>query len=119
MTAPARTDAQRRALARQARDAFPPMGVYLVRDGGSGRWRVEACRDVHARINRERFELRMGSHPDRELLAAWRQDPQRIEFRVLEMVRERTDPEFDYQEELQLLAQLHREQLAAADQAAG
>lgn len=104
--------ASRRALARQARDAFPPMGVYAVRDALTGQVRVGSSRDVHARLNRVRFELRLGSHPDRALQAAWRQDPARLSFDVLELVRERSDPAFDYREELGLLEQLHREQLA-------
>jgi hypothetical protein len=106
--------AERRRLSREARDAFPPMGVYAVRDRATGLVRVGASRDVHARMRRIAFELRFGGHADKELLAAWRQDPARISFEVLELVKQRADPAFDYAEELRVLEQLHRDELCGA-----
>lgn len=103
--------AERRRLAREARDAFPPMGVYAVRDLATGRVLVGSARDVHARMNRIRFELRLGKHADQELQAAWRQDPGRIAFDVLEMVKERKDEGFDHAGELRLLEELYRGEL--------
>jgi hypothetical protein len=105
--------AERRRLSRETRDAFPPMGVYAVRDRTTGLVRVGASRDVYARMRRIQFELRLGGHADKELLAAWRQDPARVSFEVLELVKQRTDPAFDYAEELRVLEQLHREELCA------
>ncbi|HWI83625.1 GIY-YIG nuclease family protein [Ramlibacter sp.] len=104
--------AQRRRRARQARDAFPPMGVYAVRERAAGLVRVGSSRDVHARLTRIQFELRLGTHPDKELQAAWRHDPARFSFEVLELVQQRSDPAFDYAEELRVLEQLYREELA-------
>lgn len=99
----------RRALSRSARDAFPPMGVYAIRDGRTGSVRIGASRNVHGTINRIRFELRLGSHPDRALQAAWRDGgEERIAFEVLELVKERSDPDFDYAAELKDLEALHR-----------
>ena len=112
MTHAARHDAaaERRRLAREARDAFPPMGLYVVRDA-DGPVRVAASRDVYAALNRVQFELRLGSHPDKALAREWAHDPARFSFEVLELVKERTDPAFDYAEELRVLLQLHREEL--------
>ena len=105
--------AERRRISREARDAFPPMGVYAVRDAGTGLVRVGSSRDVHARLRRIQFELRLGGCPDKELQAAWRQDPARFSFEVLELVRQRSDPAFDYAGELRVLEQLHRDELCA------
>jgi hypothetical protein len=102
---------ERRRLSREARDAFPPMGLYLVRDRESGPLRLGSSRDVHATLRRIQFELRLGTHPDKDLQSRWRQDPARFSFEVLELVRERTDPTFDYAEELRTLLQLHGEEL--------
>lgn len=105
----------RRAAARQARDAFPPMGVYAIRDQESGRVLLGASRNVHAALNRARFELRMRSHSNRTLQAEWdRSGPERFVFEVLELVKERADPDFDYAGELKALEALHREALAEA-----
>lgn len=105
----------RRAAARQARDAFPPMGVYAIRDRESGQVLLGASRNVHAALNRARFELRMRSHPNRTLQAGWdRSGAERFVFEVLEMVKERDDPDFDYASELQALEAFHRLALAEA-----
>lgn len=104
---------ERREAARRARDAFPPMGVYAIRDRHTGAVRVAASRNVHAAINRMRFELRFGSHTDRALQAAWREGgEERIAFEVLELVKERADASFDYAAELRLLEELHRAEVA-------
>jgi hypothetical protein len=110
------TSEQRRSLSRRARDAFPPMGVYAIRDARTGRARVGSSRNVHARLNRIQFELRLGTHADRDLQEAWRHDAERISFEVVELVKERTDAAFDYGEELRLLEELHREQLSSEGQ---
>lgn len=103
--------AKRRRRAREARDAFPPMGVYAVRDRASGSVSVGSSRDVHARLRRIQFELRLGAHKDKVLQAAWRQDPTRLSFEVVALVKQRADAAFDYAQELRVLEQLYREEL--------
>ena len=106
--------AARRATAREVRDAFPAMGVYAILDRESGRVLLRASRNVPAALNRARFELRMRSHADRTLQAAWDEGgAERIAFEVIELVKERDDPAFDYAGELKVLEELHREALAA------
>lgn len=100
----------RRAIARQARDAFPPMGIYAIRDSASGHLLLGASRNVHASLNRARFELRMGKHADRVLQAEWnRSGADGLRFEVLELVKERKDADFDYAGELKALAKVYRE----------
>lgn len=115
MTSPLQPAAQRRALSRAARDAFPPMGVYAVRDAASGTVRVHASRNVHGAINRTQFELRLGCHFDKALQAEWNQDPSRFTFEVLAFVKERQEPGFDPAEELRVLEALYREELCGAE----
>jgi hypothetical protein len=100
----------RRVAARQARDAFPPMGIYAIRALPSNHLLLGASRNVHATLNRARFELRMGTHRDPVLQAEWhRSGAEGINFDVLELVKEREDADFDYAGELQALEQIHRE----------
>lgn len=100
----------RRAAARQARDAFPPMGIYAIRDRESGHLLLGASRNVHAALNRARFELRMGKHGNRVLQAEWnRSGVEGLDFEVLELLKEREDATFDYAGELKALEQIHRE----------
>lgn len=100
----------RRVAARQARDAFPPMGIYAIRDRASGHLLLGASRNVHAALNRARFELRMGNHADCVLQAEWnRSGVDGLSFEVLELLKERADADFDYPCELKALEQIHRE----------
>lgn len=102
--------AARRAAARQARDAFPPMGIYAVRDRASGHLLLGPSRNVHAALNRARFELRMGKHADRVLQAEWNRSGEAgLAFEVLEIVKERESAGDDYASELKALEQIHRE----------
>lgn len=103
----------RRALARRARDAFPAMGVYAIRNGATGHVRVKSSRNVPAAINRLTFELRRGCHRDRDLQALWdARGAAGVTTQVLELVRERNDPAFDYDAELALLEAIHRLELS-------
>ena len=104
------TRSARRAAARQARDAFPPMGIYAIRDRTSGHRLLGASRNVHAALNRARFELRMGKHADHVLQAQWnRSGVDGLAYEVLELVKERDDADFDYAGELKALEQTYRE----------
>ncbi len=86
------------------------MGIYAIRDHASGYLRLGASRNVHAALNRARFELRMGKHADRTLQDAWhRSGADGLAFDVLELVKEREDAGFDYAGELSALEQIHRE----------
>lgn len=105
--------ADRRVLARRARDTFPPMGVYAIRTGATGHVRVKSSRNVPGAINRLRFELRQGCHRDRGLQALWNaRGADGVTMEVLELVRERNDPSFDYDAELALLETLYRQELS-------
>ena len=100
----------RRVAARQVRDTFPPMGIYVIRDRASGHSLLGASRNVYAALNRARFELRMGTHADRVLQAEWnRCGVDGLAFEVLELVKEREDADFDYGAELKALEQIYRE----------
>lgn len=104
--------AERRQRSRAARDAFPPMGVYAIRDLATGRVRVAASRNAVGALNRVRFELRLGSHPDKSWQAAWDAGGgEAFSFDVIELVKQRDDPAFDYGAELRALEELYREEL--------
>jgi hypothetical protein len=52
----------RRDISRRARDAFPPMGIYIIRDKETGQVLVASSRNVYGAMNRAQFELRLHSH---------------------------------------------------------
>lgn len=105
--------ADRRQQARRARDAFPAMGIYAIHNRTTGRVSVKSSHNVPGAINRLRFELRLGCHRDRSLQALWdERGAEGVSMEVLELVRERKDPAFDYEAELALLEALYRQELS-------
>lgn len=101
----------RRDISRRARDAFPPMGIYIIRDKETGQALVASSRNVYGAMNRTQFELRLRSHSNKTLQAKWDHGgPDRFDFEIVELLKEREDPNFDYAEELRVLEQLYREQ---------
>lgn len=104
--------AARRALSRQARDQPPAMGVYAVRCQLGGNLVLRASMNLEGAINRERFELRLGSHRDRRLQAAWQRAGEAgLSFEVLERIRPRSEPGFDPADALDTALRLWRAEL--------
>ena len=104
----------RRALTREYKQSFPPLGIYAVRCEAAGLLRLGASRNVDGMLNRIRFQLASGGVRDAQLTQAWAQHgPQAFSFEVLDRVKERADPDFDYDAELQALLALWQAELQA------
>ena len=102
----------RRSLSRAYKDAFPPMGVLAVRETGGRRVWIAASRNIDGLINRLRFELRQGQARPPALQAAWHAGGEAaLSFEVIERLRRRDDPAFDYSAELLTLRSLWCEEL--------
>ena len=102
----------RRALARDYKQAFPAMGIYAVRCDAADLLRLGASRNVDGMLNRLRFELSNGSRRDEKLAQAWASHgAQAFRFEVLDRVKQRDDPLFDYDAELQTLLSLWQGEL--------
>jgi len=112
--APASAGRTRSELKKQYRDTPPPMGVYTIRNLSSGRLIVEASMNVHAAMNRARFELDRKSYRDKQLQTDWLAfGPDGCRFEVVDLVKQREDPAFDYKAELAALLAMWREELGA------
>lgn len=104
----------RSELKKQYRETPPPMGVYAIRSLSSGRVIVEASTNVHAAMNRARFELDRKSYRDKQLQQDWLAfGPDHCRFEVIDLVKRRDDPAFDYKAELAGLLTMWREELGA------
>ncbi|THD81155.1 MAG: GIY-YIG nuclease family protein [Phenylobacterium sp.] len=61
----------RREALRQYKEKKPAIGVFAVRCAASGEVWVAASRNLDQQQNGVWFGLRLGSHPNRALQAAW------------------------------------------------
>lgn len=103
---------RRKALIGAYKLAFPPMGVYAVRNFATGRMLIDRSANTTAALNRHRTELRLGLHRIKALQEDWRLHGEAaFVFEVLESVTERADPSFDYEAELARLLDAWRERV--------
>ncbi|MBZ0266943.1 GIY-YIG nuclease family protein [bacterium] len=90
-------------------------GIYRVRNTGTGRSLVGSTTDLPGRLNRHRFQLKMGSHPDAALQKDWKElGEAAFSFDVLDRLEPRDEPGYDPRAELDTLRELWLEKLAAA-----
>ena len=103
----------RKALSQQYKLDSRPAGIFVVRNVATGRSFVGASSDLPGMLNRQRFQLELGSHPDAELQADWNSlGPEAFEFAVLDRLEPPDDPAFDPAEELKLLLSLWLQKVA-------
>jgi hypothetical protein len=91
------------------------MGVYRVRNLRNGKSLVGSSLDVPAMLNRQRFQLESGFHPERTLLAEWRElGPDAFVFETLDTLAPPDEPGYDPAPDLKMLEQLWLEKLDRA-----
>ena len=112
--APALAGRTRSELKKQYRDTPPAMGVYTIRSLSSACVIVEASMNVQAAMNRARFELERKAHRNKQLQQDWSAfGPDGCRFDIIDLVKPRDDPAFDYKAELAGLLAMWREELGA------
>lgn len=103
---------QQTALKAAYRQQPPALGIVALQHLPSGRMLLEASRNAPGVLNRHRFELKLGTHRNRALLADWRRDGEAgFRCEIIDTVKVPDDPAFDADAELASLLTLHREQL--------
>ena len=103
----------RKSQIRAYKESPRPMGVFRVRNTANGRSLVGSSVDVPGMLNRQRFQLGAGGHPDRALQRDWNElGPGAFEFETLDLLKPPEDrPDYDPREDLRMLEQLWLEKL--------
>jgi hypothetical protein len=103
----------RRELSRRYKETPRPMGVFAVRHVPSGRMLVGSSRDLPAMLNRQRFQLERGVHPNRALQQDWNtHGAESFAFETLDELRIPETPAYDPAADLATLEALWLEKLA-------
>ena len=106
----------RKAATRAYQENPRPVGVFRVRNTESGVAFIGSSVDVTSMLNRQRFQLEMGSHRDRALQAEWNmRGSASFEFEVLDTLEMPDDPAYDPREDLAELLEMWRERLGAGE----
>ncbi len=103
---------RRKERIRQYKQAPKQMGVYRIHNTVNAKALVAAGRDVKARLNRHRAELKWGKHPNALLQADWNEyGAAAFVFETLDTLSPSDAPDYDPSEDLQELEALWVEKL--------
>ena len=90
------------------------MGVFRVRNTLSGQAFVGSSVDLPSMLNRQRFQLEMGVHPNRALQAEWNEmGAEAFEFEVVDTLAPPDDLDYDPRDDLRELLEMWEERLWA------
>ncbi len=103
----------RKALIRAYKESRLPTGVYRVLNRNNGKCLVGSSTDVPAILNRHRFQLTAGGHPNRALQREWNEmGSDAFSFEALDLIEPPEDrPDYDPREDLAVLEQLWLDKL--------
>lgn len=105
----------RKAMARQYKETPRPAGVFVVRNTAEDRLLVGVSTDLPGMLNRQRFQLDMGSHPDKTLQADWnRLGSDAFVIEVLDELELPAEPGYDPGDDLAALRDVWIEKLTAS-----
>ncbi len=105
--------ARQKSLVQDYKKQPKKLGAYCIRNTTNSKCFVGVSRDLDARINRHRFELRSNSEQvSTELQRDWNTlGPDGFTFTILDTIEPPDTPQYDPTEDLQVLEQLWFEQL--------
>ena len=105
----------RKAAIREYKETPRPAGVYRVRHTAMRKSLVGSSVNLPGIMNRHRFQLKNGLHPDADLQRDWHEfGPDAFEFEVLDQLSPKKEPTYDPTEDLRVLTEMWIEKLTAS-----
>jgi group I intron endonuclease len=103
----------RKELNREYKERVKPAGVYQVKNIVNGKMLLGSSLNLEGPLNRHKFMLKIGSHPNKALQKDWDElGAEQFVFEILEEVQQRRDdPNFNLKDELTLLEMIWLEKL--------
>jgi len=97
---------------RDFKETKRPMGVYRILNNQDGTSYIGTSTDLVAIINRQKTELKFGTHRHAELLDAWRTfGASQFAFEILDELSHRDDCKENPREELEILLKMWKSKL--------
>jgi hypothetical protein len=102
----------RKEINRQYKERVKPSGVFQIKNMTNGKVLLGSSLNLEGPLNKHRFMLRIGSHPNKELQQDWNElGPGQFVFEILETVQVSDDSNFNLKDELTLLEEIWLEKL--------
>jgi hypothetical protein len=105
---------RKKELKMQFKQMKPEMGIMIVRAKSGNKYFLQGTQNLKGFINRTKFQLDSGGHPNRELQKCWQElGEKNFTIEVLEELEyEKDESKTDYSEDLALLEMVWQEKLA-------
>lgn len=102
----------KRELINKYKQTIQPMGIYQIRNIKNGRIYIGSAKDLRGRINSNKFQLKMGSHLNREMQKDFSEIGEKgFSFDVLDYLKPKEDLNYDYTEDLKILEEMWLEKI--------
>jgi len=112
------TPIDRKALIREYKQTPRPAGIFRVHNTKADISLLGSTPDLPGMLNRQRFQLEMGSHPSKQLQADWNElGPDAFAFEVLDHLEPSDEPGYDPSDDLGALKAMWIEKLSTAGHA--
>jgi hypothetical protein len=99
-------------LRRAYKLARPQAGVFQIKNLKNGKVLLGSSLNLHGPLNRFRFELSTGMHGNADLQKDWNElGPSSFSFDILEVLKQKDDPSYDVEQELEILEMIWLEKL--------
>lgn len=95
----------------------PDMGIFAIRCNLNNKYYIETTQDLKSRMNRGVFQLKWGSHPNKELQKDWNElGEDNFTVEILDTLEyDKDESKIDYTEDLTLLKMVWEEKLRDID----
>lgn len=95
----------------------PSMGIFAIHCKLNNKYYIEATQDLKSRMNRAVFQLKWGSHPNKELQNDWNElGEDNFTVEILDTLEyDKDESKMDYTEDLTLLKMVCEEKLRDID----
>jgi hypothetical protein len=96
---------RKKELKEQYKQMKTEMGIFIVQNKVNNKYLLVTTQNLHGMINRVRFQLNSGGHPNRELQKEWKEfGENNFDIRILEkLAYDKDESKTDYSEELRIM----------------
>lgn len=102
----------KRELINKYKQTVQPMGIYQIRNVTNGKIYIGSAKDLRGRINSNKFQLKMGSHLNKELQKDYNEiGLEGFSFDILDYLKPKEELQYDYTEDLKVLEEMWLEKL--------
>lgn len=94
------------------KQSLQPMGIYQIKNLVNNKILIGRSENLPGRINRFKFSLKYGAESNKELMTDYlKYGENNFSFEILDLLKPKEDPAYDYREDLKILEEMWIEKL--------